>query len=227
MNHGNLRRSLRRGGPRGFWCSRSSRRVRPRAEPRHLSDPPAGAPAHPDDSPAPSGGYSALEARPPAGAALPDTANRQRRNSMRRVFASVLLALYAASAFGLEVVARVVAGRRLHAGQLGSFFRTGLQLRNGGSSALTGRLRVPSPPAARRGRRSRRCRSRSSPTRPSRGRRRRRDGDRRPRLARPDAAAVLVVAGDRLARLQRRGRRRNRGFTEDAVDPAQRGSGAP
>jgi hypothetical protein len=59
---------------------------------------------------------------------------------MRRVFAAVLVALYAASALGIEVVARVIPVVGSTPGNFGSFFRTGLQLRNGGGSDLTGRF---------------------------------------------------------------------------------------
>ena len=57
---------------------------------------------------------------------------------MRRVLAVVLVALYAASAVGIELVARVIPVVGSTPGNFGSFFRTELQFRNGGGSDLTG-----------------------------------------------------------------------------------------
>jgi hypothetical protein len=61
---------------------------------------------------------------------------------MRRVLACLVLALYtaSASAVGIEVLTRVVPVVGSTPGNFGSFFRTSLQFRNGGGSDLTGRL---------------------------------------------------------------------------------------
>src|SRR6187200_751529 len=68
---------------------------------------------------------------------------RQKRSggaSMRRVVAFILVALYAATAVGVEVLTRVVPVVGSTPGNFGSFFRTELQFRNGGGSDLTGRF---------------------------------------------------------------------------------------
>jgi len=59
---------------------------------------------------------------------------------MRRVLAAVLVALYAATAVGLEVVTRIIPVVGSTPGNHGSFFRTELQFRNGGGADLSGRF---------------------------------------------------------------------------------------
>src|SRR6187399_530087 len=63
-----------------------------------------------------------------------------RRSPMRRVLAAVLVALYAATAVGLEVVTRIIPVVGSTPGNHGSFFRTELQFRNGGGADLSGRF---------------------------------------------------------------------------------------
>lgn len=57
---------------------------------------------------------------------------------MRRVLAVLFVALYAATALGLEVVTRIIPVVGSTPGNHGSFFRTELQFRNGGGAALSG-----------------------------------------------------------------------------------------
>jgi len=146
---------------------------------------------------------------------------------MRRVFASALLALYAVSALGIEVVARVIPVVGSTPGNFGSFFRTGLQLRNGGGSNLTGRFVFhPSSRTAQPGDPSLPFSLQSDET-----------------VSWPDVVDAMGASG--LGTLDMMlppassspvvvsrvyndaGADGTSGFTEDAVDPAQRGSGSP
>ncbi|HEX4441031.1 MAG TPA: hypothetical protein VH854_13230 [Thermoanaerobaculia bacterium] len=57
---------------------------------------------------------------------------------MRRLASFAVLALYATSAFGIDVLVRVVPVVGSTPGNFGSFFRTGVQFRNGGGADLNG-----------------------------------------------------------------------------------------
>jgi hypothetical protein len=59
---------------------------------------------------------------------------------MRRALAFVLIALHAVTVLGSEVLTRVIPVAGSTPGNQGSFFRTALQLRNGGGAAITGRF---------------------------------------------------------------------------------------
>lgn len=57
---------------------------------------------------------------------------------MRRLASFAVLALYATSAFGLDVLVRVIPVVGSTPGNHGSFFKTGVQFRNGGGADLSG-----------------------------------------------------------------------------------------
>jgi len=146
---------------------------------------------------------------------------------MRRVLAAVFIALYAATAVGVEVLTRVIPVVGSTPGNFGSFFRTELQFRNGGGADLTGRFVFhPNGRAAQAG----------DPSMPFTL-----DSDQTVSwsdvvdamgitglgsldLMLPPASSSPVI----VTRVYNdAGASGTSGFTEDAVDPAQRGSGSP
>ena len=146
---------------------------------------------------------------------------------MRRVLAFLVVALYAASAVGIEVVTRVVPVVGSTRGNFGSFFRTELQFRNGGGSDLTGHLVFhPNGRSAQPGDPSLPFTLPSDQT-----------------MSWSDVVGTMGVTG--LGTLDvmlppassspvvitrvynDAGAAGTSGFTEDAVDPSQRGSGSP
>jgi hypothetical protein len=146
---------------------------------------------------------------------------------MRRVLAAVFVALYAATAVGVEVLTRVIPVVGSTPGNFGSFFRTELQFRNGGGSDLTGRFVFhPNGRAAQAG----------DPSMPFTL-----DSDQTVSwsdvvdamgitglgtldLMLPPASSSPVI----VTRVYNdAGASGTSGFTEDAIDPTQRGSGSP
>jgi hypothetical protein len=146
---------------------------------------------------------------------------------MRRVLACLVLALYAASAVGLEVLTRVVPVVGSTPGNFGSFFRTELQFRNGGGSALTGHFVFhPSGRSAQAGDPSLPFTLASDET-----------------VSWSDVVDAMGISGLGTLDLMLppassspvvvtrvyndAGAAGTSGFTEDTIDPAQRGSGSP
>jgi hypothetical protein len=146
---------------------------------------------------------------------------------MRRVLAAVFVALYAATAVGVEVLTRVIPVVGSTPGNFGSFFRTELQFRNGGGADLTGRFVFhPNGRAAQAG----------DPSMPFTL-----DSDQTVSWSDVvDAMGItglgsldlmlparLVLAGHRDARVQRRRRVGHVRIHRGRRGPAQRGSGSP